>query len=290
MTDDTFPHSIDVGLATFEREVVEASRQRLVLVDFWAAWCGPCRALKPVLEQLAREYAGRFLLAKVDTEAEPQLAARFGIRGIPNVKAFLDGNEVDEFSGALPPGQVRAFVDRLLPSEAERARQRALAQAAEGNGEAAIASLREALALDPRLDRARIDLIGYLLDVDRLDEARALAAELQPFTPREGWAAPVLARLALQPASVADVDALASRLANNPADHESRLALARLLVAATRHEEALGLLLDLVRLDRRFGDDAGRRTMISVFDLLGTDPAHAALVARYRRELARALN
>jgi putative thioredoxin len=291
MTDTPSTHSLDVGLDAFEQAVIEESRRRLVLVDFWAAWCGPCRALKPVLEQLAREYEGRFLLAKVDTEAEPQLAARFGIRGIPNVKAFLDGTPVDEFSGALPLPQVRAFIDRLLPSDAERARLHALAQAAGGDGEAAIASLRTALDLDPRLERARIDLIGLLVEAGRLDEARALAAGLQPLTRHERWAAPVLARLALQPgAETADPALLESRLAASPDEHETRLALARLHVSAGRHEAALEQLLELVRRDRRHGDEAGRRTMISIFDLLATDPAHAALVSRYRRELARALN
>lgn len=290
LMDTPASHSLDVGLATFDEHVIAESHRRPVLVDFWAAWCGPCRVLKPVLEQLATEYAGRFLLAKVDTEAEPQLAAQFGIRGIPLVKAFVDGVQVDEFSGALPPAQVRAFIERLLPSEADLLRQRAVARAAGGDAEGAIEDLQRALDLDPRLERARIDLIGLLLDANRLDDAHALAARLQPLTPRESWAAPVLARLALQPSTGADLGALESRLQANADDHEARLALARQRVAAGHYEAALEHLLELVGRNRRFEDDAGRRTMISIFDLLAAEPAHAELVSRYRRALARALN
>ncbi|PZP54828.1 MAG: thioredoxin, partial [Azospira oryzae] len=125
-------HSLDVNTSTFQSVVIEGSKKVPVLVDFWAAWCAPCRALKPVLEKLAEEYQGRFLLAKVNTDENQELAMRYGVRGIPNVKAFVDGEVRDEFAGALPESMVRQFIERLLPSEAELLRRRATALSAAG--------------------------------------------------------------------------------------------------------------------------------------------------------------
>ena len=112
---------------TLRKHVLEESKHRPVVVDFWAPWCGPCKSLKPILEKLAAEYGGKFLLAKINSDDNQELAARYGVRGIPSVKAFVNGEPVDEFSGALPEGEVRAFLDRLVPGPADELR----AQAAE---------------------------------------------------------------------------------------------------------------------------------------------------------------
>ena len=138
---------MDVTTATFEREVLEASAEVPVLVDFWAPWCAPCRALGPILEKLARDYGGRFRLAKVNSDENPELSAAFAVRSIPMVIAFRGGRAVAQFLGAQPESQVRAFIDRLLPSASELERMK--------GGEAA---LRKALELDARNDAARLDL------------------------------------------------------------------------------------------------------------------------------------
>ena len=143
---------MDVTNATFEQEVIRASAAVPVLVDFWAPWCAPCRALGPLLEKLEREYGGRFRLAKLNLDENPDLAAAFGVRSIPDVIAFRDGKPVAHFLGAQPEAAVRAFIDRLLPSASELERL--------AGGEA---SLRRALELDPRNDLARLDLAELLI-------------------------------------------------------------------------------------------------------------------------------
>ena len=138
------PFIFDVGVAGFQSKVLDASRHTPVLVDFWAEWCAPCHTLKPVLKRLADEYGGRFLLAKVDSDQNRELAARYGVRGIPSVKAFVNGEMADEFTGALPEAQIRAFIDGLLPSPAEPLRIAAQEARAKGEPEVAASLLVDA--------------------------------------------------------------------------------------------------------------------------------------------------
>ena len=141
--------AIDVGASNFDEIVIRGSRDRPVLVDFWAPWCGPCRMLAPILDKLAAEMGGRFTLAKLNTDDEQELAARYGIRGIPNVKAFVDGRVADEFTGVQPEAGVRAFLERVMPSPAARAIAEAKARLAAKDAVGALAKLDEAHALDP---------------------------------------------------------------------------------------------------------------------------------------------
>src|SRR3954454_13680544 len=156
------PAVIDVGDADFVEKVIEESKRRPVVVDFWAEWCGPCRTLGPVLERVAEEHGGEFLLAKLDTDANPYVASQFRIQSIPNVWAFVDGRPVDQFIGAYPEPAVREFVQRLLPSEADRDAAEAAEAAASGDPEAAERGFREALRADPS-NRAAALRAGSLL-------------------------------------------------------------------------------------------------------------------------------
>ena len=282
-------YSIDVTETNFMQEVIEASHRAPVLVDFWAPWCGPCRSLGPILEKLAAEYQGRFRLAKVNSDENQALAGQFGVRGIPNVKAFVGGKMVDEFTGALPESAVREFIDALLPSPAEPLRLEAQAARARGEADATRKLLLQAIRLDPKHEQARLDLVDILLDAGDLAEAQRLLGEIAESAKDRSRIDALSARIALAQGAPAGADesALNARLAADPADHEARLGLANLLAARQDYRGALEHLLEMVRRDRAFGDDIGRKTMLQVFSLLGPD---SELVRTYRGELSRAIN
>ncbi|MBU1222516.1 MAG: co-chaperone YbbN [Gammaproteobacteria bacterium] len=273
-------HALDVGLADFAQHVLEESKQRPVVVDFWAPWCGPCKSLKPILEKLAAEYGGKFLLAKINSDDNQELAARYGVRGIPSVKAFVDGAPVDEFSGALPEGEVRAFLDRLVPGPADELRAQAVELRAAGDMPAALQKLVDASRVDPNHLGVRLDAAEIMLDLGEADEARRLIGSVSddadPRVPQ------LKARLQFMGAAGEDVAALTAQVGANENDLAARLKLANLLVGAGQYEAGMDQLLEIVRRDRGFEDDIGRKTLLSVFDLLGG----GELVSRYRRRLS----
>ncbi len=277
-------HALDVGLADFSQHVLEESRTRPVVVDFWAPWCGPCKSLKPVLEKLATEYGGKFLLAKINSDDNQELAARYAVRGIPSVKAFINGEMVDEFSGALPEGEVRAFLDRLIPSPADELRAQAMDARRAGDTAGALQLLAEASKLDPQHVGVRLDAAEIMLDLGATDETQRLLGSVpddaDPRVPQ------LKARLQFAGAAGEDETALHARVAADGNDLDARLKLATLRVAAGDYEAGMEQLLEIVRRDRAYEDDIGRKTLLSVFNLLGG----GELVSRYRRLLASALN
>jgi putative thioredoxin len=286
--------AITVTHANFDEAVLRASAKRPVLVDFWAPWCAPCRALAPILDRLAAEFAGRLTLAKVNTEDEPELAARFGVRGIPDCKLFVDGRVADQFTGALPEGALREFLAGALPSAAASLVAAAKALLASADATGALARLDEAQALDPDDEDALLTRVEALLALDRAADAMAIIARLETPTRPSGRRvrderrlAGLKARATLAADAGADLAALAQKAAGTPVDCAAKLAYARALAAAGDYERALDELLVIVRTDRAFGDDIGRRTMLTVFEAL---PGDGELVRRYRRELAAAIN
>jgi putative thioredoxin len=281
-------NSYETGTATFERDVVEASRRAPVLVDFWAPWCGPCRALTPILEKLAEEYQGKFTLAKVNSDESPELAAQFGVRGIPNVKAFVGGRLVDEFVGALPESGVREFIGRILPSPADQLRNQARDAVAAGDFEAAEGKLRQALELDPGSAETGIDLAELLVARQAFSDAEPLV-EAVPEPLRDERAQQLAAKIAFwkKGRNLPDLGALRARVAADPAALAARRDLADRLVIERDIPGALDELLEVVRRGAGAEREAAREAMVKVFALAADQPE---LVADYRRQLGRALN
>jgi putative thioredoxin len=280
-------NTIDVSADTFERDVIDASRETPVLVDFWAPWCGPCRVLTPVLEKLAEQYRGKLRVVKVNSDENPELSTQYAVRSIPSVKAFVDGAVVDEFLGARPESAVREFIEGVLPTPADLLRKEAAIAAAQGNREGALALLEQAAEAGPMNDAVHADTAQLLLSMGRIADAKAAAGRMGPLASQDRRIGALLAELEFAQGADADLPALEARIENDPADLEARLQLAKALVAKQRYEPALEQLLEIIRRDRKWNGEAGRKTVLSVFDLLG---GQGELVSKYRRQLAAALN
>jgi putative thioredoxin len=277
---------IDVGDADFEREVIERSRERPVVVDFWAAWCGPCRALGPILERLVEEHAGAFVLAKLDVDRAPATAQRYGVRSIPLVLAFRDGEPVAEFVGAQPEPVVRKFLAGVLPGKSDRLAAEGDELQAAGHENAAEARYRGALEGDPRHGRALVGLARLLAGREDVAGALELLERVVPTGATGREAERLAAELRTRAEPAADLAALRAQLARAPGDLAARLALGRALVARKDYAGGLGELLAVVSADPGFEDQAARRAMLDVFEVLGRDHP---LTERFRAELARAL-
>lgn len=282
------PYIIDVTLATFDTEVIARSHATPVLVDFWAAWCGPCQVLMPLLSKIAREYAGKFVLAKVNTDEEQKLAGAHGIRGLPTVKLFRNGKAVGEFSGAQPEKTIRALLDAHIPRESDVRAEAALAEYRAGRIEAGLTQLRAALAGDAKNDRVRLRLAQALIEQGHEGEAEEVLRGLSIAGAAQPEAAAVMARLEFaRIAGKEDVAALRARHAQAPDDLAVRYRLGAALVLQGEHEAGLEQFLEILRRDRRFQDGAAHKAVLAAFNLLGNQ---GDLVKRYRVQLSLALN
>jgi putative thioredoxin len=277
--------TIEVGENNFEAEVLERSRSVPVVVDFWAPWCGPCRVLSPILERLAEERRGDFILAKVNVDDNPELASGFRVQGIPAVKIFSDGALVDEFTGALPEEAVREVLAGIFPSQADRDAVTAAKLAAEGKREEAKAIYEKTLASEPNHDESLLGL-ARLLAPD--DERRAVELlERVAFTsPARDEADRLIARLKLQSGRGRDAAKLRAAVAADPENLEARFELAETLAAGEKYEEALKEFLEVLKRDRGFREDAARKAMLAIFEVLGNEHG---LTEKYRSELAKVL-
>ena len=283
-------YSFDASIEDFEAKVLQPAMETPVVVDFWAPWCEPCKVLKPMLEKLADEYKGRFLLAKINSDDNPEIAQHFGVRSIPSVKVLFQGQLVDEFNGALPESQIREFLDRIaLPAGpgGSTPREEAAALVAEGKLEEALAKLVAASQANPQDQAVQLDAVDVLMQLGRNDEAGQLLAG--EYAQEADRANALRARLALA-AGAADTTVLEAKLAANPADQASRLELSRAYAAQNRFREAMEAALEVVIRDRAFDEGAGRKALLQLFEALGGSEQYDDLIREFRRKMSAALN
>ncbi len=278
----------DVAPGAFQSEVLEASAERPVVVDFWAEWCAPCRVLGPVLEEVVESYGGRAALARVNVDEHRQAAARYGVQGIPAVKVFRDGAVVGEFVGALPRSEVERALARVLPGRADELAREGRQLLASGDAEAARDRFAEALEEEANQPAALLGLARTALAAGQTERARDLLGRVSQDAAEYAVARRLLAGMEFVEAcrQHGGLAACRQRVESAPEDLDARYALGCCLAAEEDYEEALKAFLGVLSRDRDYSDQAARQAVLDVFDLVGP---RSELARRYRRKLAAVL-
>jgi len=274
---------MDVTAGDFESAVIEESFRRPVLVDFWAAWCGPCQMLMPILAKLVEEFGGKFRLAKVNSDEQQGLAGQFGVRSLPTVMCFRDGKPVDQFMGVQPESNIRAMLEKYIERTSDPLRKRALAKLESGDASGAVEDLKAALEGDPEHHVIKIDLARALLHAGDAEAAEQLLNLLPMDVHEQETVKQLRARLVFAKSGARnDIAALETALEERPDDPATMEHLAAAYMVAGRSQEALDLYLKLMQRHRTHNDNAGQKGLLAAFEVLG--PRHE-LVSQYRRKM-----
>jgi putative thioredoxin len=276
---------IDSTAQTFKQDVIDASMQTPVLVDFWADWCAPCKTLGPMLEKLEQAYGGRFKLVKVNADTEQQLAQHFKVRSLPTVFAVVNGQVADQFMGALPEPKLREFIDKLMPNPSDIETEMAYQAVESGDTTKAMDHARKAISLDEKNDGARLLYAQLLLQTNDPAAAQAQINKVGSANQQDPQVQALAAQIAqaVEQNALPPLPAVQQRISANPADLDARLAYAEHCIAHKAWEPAFEHLLEIVRLNRQFQDDIGRKKMVEAFNLASSQPD---LVSQWRRKLS----
>jgi putative thioredoxin len=277
-------HSYDTDIESFQANVLEASMKGPIMVDFWAPWCGPCQTLMPVLDKLADEYQGDFKLAKVNIDEQQALAQQFSVRSVPTVKIVHQGQVVDEFMGALPESEIRDILAKHIVRQSDSLMAAAIESYHNGD-QTVLQSMIDIVNADPANNNIRLLYVDVLMNEGQYEDARLILQSLPEAIREQPQVSGLLSRLDVMAtaAEYGDIDTYINNVNQDPDNCEARHQLSVVYIANGQFEEALEQLFEIMKRDRQFNEDIGRKDMIKVFEMLGNS---GELVSRYRKKMA----
>ncbi|MCK4742971.1 MAG: tetratricopeptide repeat protein [Sulfuriflexus sp.] len=278
----------DVDESNFTQVVVENSNKLPVLVDFWADWCEPCKTMIPILHKLAEEFAGQFILAKVNADQQQNLTQQNAVKSLPTVKLIVNGEVVDEFTGGQTEAHIRAMLEPYLVRESDKIMAAAVAEYEQGHMDAAITLMKQAAESDLNNVRVQIMAMRVLLENNRKEEAAIIFGRLSEEVQKNPDIIAIQSQLEMiDKVAGVDLSALQVRITQDENDLEAREQLSAVLISQAMFEPALEQLLEIMKRDRTYNDDAGRKGLLNIFEMLGNDNP---LVSTYRRRIATLMN